>query len=47
MNKTFNENYIQNEEFNLNTEEIDYKNLFMRLKEISLTISLLEKTIAN
>ena len=47
MNKTFNENYIQNDEFNLNTEEIDYKNLFMRLKEISLTISLLEKTIAN
>ena len=47
MNKTFNENYIQNEEFNLNTEEIDYKNLFMRLKEISLTISLLEKTISK
>ena len=47
MNKTFNENYIQNEEFNLNTEEIDYKNLFMRLKEISITIALLEKTIAN
>ena len=47
MNKTSPENYIQNEEFSQNTEETDYKNLIMRLKEISLTISLLEKTISK
>ena len=29
----------------LNNEEIDYKNLIARLKEIKKTIALLEKTI--
>ena len=47
MNKISTENYLQNEEFSQNTEETDYKNLIMRLKEISLKISLLEKTISK
>ena len=45
MSENLNSNNIENEEFNLNTEEIDYKNLITRLKEISTTIALLEKTI--
>ena len=36
---------IENDEFNLNTEESDYKNLISRLKEIKTIIALLEKTI--
>ncbi|WP_219049859.1 hypothetical protein [Prochlorococcus marinus] len=36
---------IENDEFNLNTEDIDYKTLITRLKEIKTTISFLEKTI--
>ena len=35
----------ENDEFILNTEEGDYKNLMMRLKDISKTIALLEKKI--
>ena len=38
-------NNIQNDEFNLSNKEIDYKNLVIRLKNIRLTIALLEKTI--
>ena len=45
MNKKLNTNNIKNDEFNLNTEESDYKNLINRLKEIRLTIALLEKTV--
>ena len=52
MNQKFTSNNIDNEEltFNteeltLNTEESDYKNLVTRLREISSTIALLEKTI--
>ena len=33
----------ENDEFALNTEEIDYKNLISKLKDISATITLLEK----
>tara|TARA_B100000085_G_C18205439_1_gene375494 strand:+ start:296 stop:439 length:144 start_codon:yes stop_codon:yes gene_type:complete len=34
----------KNDGFNFNSEESDYKNLITRLKEIKLTIALLEKT---
>ena len=33
------------DQFDINTEEIDYQNLIIRLKEIKTTISLLKKTI--
>jgi len=45
MSENLNSNNIENDEFNLNTDEIDYKNLVIRLKEIKSTIALLEKTI--
>ena len=45
MNENLNSNNIENDEFNLNNEDIDYKDLINRLKEIKLTIALLEKTI--
>ena len=46
MSKNLNSNNIKNDdEFNLNTKDSDYKDLITRLKEIKLTISLLEKTI--
>tara|TARA_B100000989_G_C19189694_1_gene323084 strand:- start:248 stop:394 length:147 start_codon:yes stop_codon:yes gene_type:complete len=37
-------NKLENEDY-LNTEDDDYKNLITRLKDISRTIVLLEKTI--
>ncbi len=43
MNKKFASNNIENDESILNTEDIDYKNLVTRLREISSTIALLEK----
>ena len=45
MNQKFNSNDIQNDEFTHDTQEIDYQNLITRLKDISKTIALLEKTI--
>ena len=45
MSGTLNSNNIENNKFNLNNEESDYKDLIKRLKEIKSTISLLEKTI--
>jgi len=45
MSGNLNSNNIENEEFNLNNEETDYKDLITRLKEIKSTIALLEKTI--
>ena len=45
MSGTLNSNNIENNKFNLNNEESDYKDLINRLKEIQSTISLLEKTI--
>ena len=45
MNENLTSNNIENEEFTLNNEESDYKNLLTRLKDISSTIALLEKTI--
>ena len=45
MNQKYTSNDIQNDEFTHDTQEIDYQNLITRLKEISETITLLEKTI--
>ena len=35
-------NEFENDDFNLNTEESDYKNLITKLKEINITIDQLE-----
>ena len=45
MSENLTSNNIENDEPNLNTEDSDYKKLIIRLKEISQTIALLEKTI--
>ena len=45
MSENFNSNSIENDDFNLNTEDSDYKILITKLKEIKSTIALLEKTI--
>ena len=45
MNENFNSNNIENDEFNLNNEDDDYKDLITRLKKIKLNIALLEKII--
>ena len=45
MSENLNSNNIENDEFNLITEDSDYKDLITRLNEIKLTIALLEKTI--
>ena len=45
MSGNSNINNIENDEFNLNNEDSDYKNLIARLIEIKSTIVLLEKTI--
>ena len=47
MDEKFIENNIENYEFSLNSEERDYEILTSRLKDISLTITLLEKTISK
>ena len=36
---------IENDEFNLNNEDSDYKDLITKLRELKLNIALLEKTI--
>ena len=43
-----NDEFISNnykDQYVLETDEIDYKNLIIRLKEIKKTIALIEKTI--
>ena len=45
MSENLQSNNIENDEFNLNTEESDYKDLINRLKEINSTIALLSQTI--
>ena len=45
MSQNSNSNNIENNEFNLNTEDSDYKDLITRLQEIKSIIALLEKTI--
>ena len=43
MNEESTPNNKENDEFTLNAEESDFKNLIIRLKAISKTIALLEK----
>ena len=45
MNKNLNSKNFENDKFNLNNEDNEYKNLITRLKEISEKISLIEKII--
>ena len=45
MSENLNSNNIENDEFNLNNEESDYKDLITRLREIKSNIALLEKAI--
>jgi len=45
MSENLNSNNIENDEFNINNEDSDYKNLIFRLKEIKKNIALLEKII--
>ena len=45
MSENLNSNYIEKDDFNLNIEDSDYKDLSVKLKEIKSTIALLEKTI--
>jgi len=47
MNKKLISNNFKNDEFNLNTEEDDYKILITRLKQIRVNIELLEKSISR
>ena len=45
MSQNLNSNNVEIDEFNLKTEESDYKDLMTKLKEIKTTITLLEKII--
>ena len=45
MSENLNSNNIKNDEFNLNNEDSDYKDLITKLREIKANIALLEKTI--
>ena len=45
MIENLNSNNLENDEFNPNNEDGDYKDLLTRLKEIKSTIVFLEKTI--
>ena len=38
MTENLNSNHIENDEFNLNTEDSDYKNLITRLEEINIVM---------
>ena len=45
MSENLNSNNIENDEFTLNNQDSDYKDLITKLREIKLNIALLEKTI--
>ena len=45
MSENLNSNNIENDEFNLNKEYGDYKDLIIKLREIKSNIVLLEKII--
>ena len=45
MSGNLNSNNVKNDQFNLNNDDGDYKDLIIRLKEIKSTLGLLEKTI--
>ena len=47
MSGNLNSNNIEKDDFNVNTEDTDYKDLIVKLKEIKSTIAQLEKTIFN
>ena len=42
MSENLHSNHIENDEFNLNNEESDYKDLITRLREIKSNTALLE-----
>ena len=45
MSENLNSNNIENDEFNLNKEDSDYKDLITKLRDIKSIIALLEKKI--
>ena len=45
MSQNLNSNNIENDDFNLISEDGDYKDLITKLNEIKSTIALLEKKI--
>ena len=45
MSENFNSNNIENDDFNPNNEDSDYKDLINKLREIKSNIALLEKII--
>ena len=45
MSENFTSKSIKNNQYRMNTNESDYKDLNIRLKEIKTTIALLEKTL--
>ena len=45
MSGNLNSNNTEKDDFNVKTEESDYKDLIVKLKEIKSTIALLEKII--
>ena len=45
MSKNLNSNNIEKDDPNVKTEESDYRDLIVKLKEIKSSIALLEKTI--
>jgi len=45
MSENLNSNNIEKNDFNANSEDSDYKDLIVKLKEIKSTIALLEKII--
>ena len=45
MSENVTSNNIENNDLNLENEENDYKNLITRLKDIKISIALLEKII--
>ena len=47
MSENLTSNNFENDEFDQNTEESDYQNLIIRLKEIKSTIALLGKTLSK
>ena len=45
MSGNLNSNNVEKDHYNVNTEDSDYKDLIVKLKEIKSTIALLEKII--
>ena len=45
MSGNLNPNNIEKDDYNVKTEDSNYKDLIVKLKEIKSTIALLEKTI--